>query len=96
MWLYLQSTAEVDFNNHARFEGVVYGASDAPNGGAQIQAVNHAEVFGALIGDVTKVPNHARVHYDEALAKKNAFTTSSSAAPVRFVRFSQQTAAVDD
>jgi len=96
LWVYLKPTANVDFNNHAIFQGVIYGAEDGSTGGAEIAINNHAEVFGALIGDVTKAPNHARIHYDVALATKDAFKTPSTVAPIGFVHFSQQKATIDE
>ncbi|MFB6139040.1 MAG: hypothetical protein ABEJ26_01235 [Halosimplex sp.] len=95
LWVYLKPTAEVNFNNHAVFQGVVYGANDAPTGGAEISLSNHADVYGALVGDVTQVPNHARVHYDEALASSEAFSTPSTVAPIDFVYFHRENATVD-
>lgn len=95
LWIYFKPTADAFIGNGAKFQGVMYGANDAPTDGAEIEIDNGATVYGALIGDVTDVPNHATVHYDEALQTRNAFTTPATIAPIGFVHFSQQTATVD-
>ena len=95
LWMYFKPTADVEIGNGATYQGVVYGASDTPAGGATISLKNGAKIYGALIGDVEDVPNHATVHYDEALKSRNAFTTPATVAPIGFVHFSQQTATVD-
>jgi len=96
MWVYFKPTADITLDNHALYQGVMYGASDAATGGAEIEVSNHAQVHGSLIGDVTDLPNHATLHYDEALESKKAFTTPSTVAPVDFVHFSRRRATVDE
>lgn len=95
LWMYFKPTADVFVGNDATYQGVIYGANDAPTGGAEIELDSYAEVHGTVVGDVTDLPNHATVHYDEALGNRSAFTTPATVAPVGFVHFSERTVTVD-
>lgn len=96
MWVYLKPTTDVDLNGDVTFQGVLYGAPDGSSDGAEISVSNHAEVFGTLIGDVQQLPNHAQVHYDQALSDEDAFDGSAGESAIRYVHLPQESAEVDD
>ncbi|MFB6218192.1 MAG: hypothetical protein ABEH77_03270, partial [Halobacteriaceae archaeon] len=67
LWLYMNSGESADFNNQARFVGVVYGPGSGGSGGVDIGLNNKIDIFGGLVGQVDAVQNKMGIHFDEAL-----------------------------
>jgi hypothetical protein len=53
-------------------------------------------VFGSVIGDVEQVPNHAVVHYDEALSGQQALGLPAGMLPIDYAHFTRHDTTVDD
>jgi hypothetical protein len=68
LWFYMRSDRQITFQQHAGFQGVVYGPGGRSSPGVDIVMNNQAEVWGALVGDVPNLGNQNIIHYDEALA----------------------------
>ncbi len=71
-WLYMRSDRQITFQQHAGFQGVVYGPGGRTSPGVDIVMSNQAGVWGALVGDVPNLDNQNSIHYDEALANADS------------------------
>ncbi|WP_226023367.1 DUF7289 family protein [Halomicrobium salinisoli] len=74
LWVYLEPDATVELKaGNPVFTGVIYGAGPGAGSGAEVYLTNYAEVYGAVVGDITGFNSNAAIHYDEGLAARSPF-----------------------
>ena len=86
-WIYGPSDVEMEFQEGARFVGVVY----APAGGGGTGVVeinNHAQVLGAVAGNEVDVAPNGELHYDTALTNARPLEGTEDTSIVTYLHIS--------
>ncbi len=91
IWIYGSSSSTVDIKGTAEFYGVIY----AP-GNQDIQVAGSSNVYGALVGSVSKVAGNSAVHYDFVLKNQDPDLVGGGGVPLTYLHISHNEITVEN
>ncbi|PSQ16974.1 hypothetical protein BRD00_09340 [Halobacteriales archaeon QS_8_69_26] len=95
-WVYLDSSGDAKLGQGSTFTGVLYGPGTPTDPGVSINVKQYAAVYGAIVGDVDKITQDTRVHYDRDLRRTEPVTTNVAIPRLTFLHVAVHEVEVED